>query len=149
MRIILSLLFSVNDIVGYSTNLLSIIIAVTLILAYTSSMGGVYNLWLLNLLEQCFLLNLILLSAMTLYMYAISVDNRTIVTQLSVGFAFLVFIIIILYHITDNLITARWKKNLQKMFTLQVQERDKVVKQSIQSLHSVKLCEPLLSVSHM
>ena len=97
VRILLFLLFSVNDILGYSTNLFSIIVTVACIFAYLSSMGGIYNSWPLNYLEHFFLLNLMILSAGTLYMYAISVDNRAIVTNLSVGVAFVVFVAIILW----------------------------------------------------
>ena len=36
-------------------------------------------------------------------MYAIPIDNRVIVTNLSVGVAVIVFIAVILYHIIDSL----------------------------------------------
>ena len=53
-------------------------------------------------------------------MYAISVDNRAIVTNLSVGVAFSVFTAIILYHIVDSLATTQWMKSLRKIFGKQI-----------------------------
>ena len=120
VRVLLFLLFSVNDILGFSSNLFSIIVTIACIFAYLSSVGGVYNSWPLNALEHFFLLNLIILSAGTLYMYAISVDNRAIVTNLSVGIAFIVFTAIILYHIVDSLATTQWMKSLRKTFGKQI-----------------------------
>ena len=81
-------------------------------------------------------------------MYAISIDNRVMVTNLSVGITFIVFIAIILYHIIDSLTsTTQWKKALWKTFTLQTHtDRDnREVEQSFVPLHSsVELCESLL-----
>ena len=145
VRILLFLLFSVNDILGYSTNLFSIIVTVACILAYLSSLGGVYNSWSLNLLEHFFLLNLIILSAGTLYMYAISVDNRAVVTNLSVGITFIVFIAIILYHIIDSLAATQWMKSLRKSFSKQTHRDYQEVEEVCESLHSsVELRESLL-----
>ena len=145
VRILLFLLFSFNDIFGYSTNLFSIIVTVACIFAYLSSLGGVYNSWPLNLLEHFFLLNLMILSAGTLYMYAISVDNTAIVTNLSVGIAFVVFTAIILYHIVDSLATTQWKKSLRKTFSKQIHRDNQEAEQSFAPLHSsVELRESLL-----
>ena len=117
--ILLFLLFSVNDILSYSTNLFSIIVTVACIFAYLSSLGEVYNSWPLNVHEHFFLLNLMILSAGTLYMYTISVDNRAIATNLSVGIAFVVFIAILFFHIVDSLATILWMKLLRTIFSKQ------------------------------
>ena len=145
VRILLFLLFSVNDILGYSTNLFSIVVTVACILTYLSSLGGVYNSWPLNLLEHFFLLNLTILSAGTLYMYAISIDNRAIVTNLSVGIAFIFFIAIILYHIIDSLAATEWMKSLTKTFSKQTHRDYQEGEELCESLHSsVELRESLL-----
>jgi hypothetical protein len=147
VRILLFLLFSVNDILGFSTNLFSIIVTVACILAYLSSVGGIYSSWPLNVLEHFFLLNLIILSAGTLYMYATSVDNRATVTNLSVGVAFTVFIAIIFYHIVESLATTKWFISLKKAFSKQIHNKDnrEAEQSSSAPLHSsVELRESLL-----
>jgi predicted outer membrane repeat protein len=148
VRILLFLLFSVNDILGFSTNLFSIIVTVACIFAYLSSVGGIYSSWPLNVLEHFFLLNLIILSAGTLYMYAISVDNRATVTNLSVGIAFTVFIAIIFYHIVESLATTQWMKALKKTFSKQIHnnimENQEAELSSVPLHSSVELREPLL-----
>jgi hypothetical protein len=149
VRILLFLLFSVNDILGFSTNLFSIIVTVACIFAYLSSVGGVYNSLSLNVLEHFFLLNLIILSAGTLYICPISVDNRATVTNLSISAAFIVFIAIIFYHIVESLATTQWFKFLKKTFNKQFQIHNMENREAEQSssapLHSsVELRESLL-----
>ena len=78
-------------------------------------------------------------------MYAISVDNRAIVTNLSVGIAFIFFITIILYHIIDSLAATEWMKSLIKTFSKQTHRDYQEGEELCESLHSsVELRESLL-----
>ena len=79
-------------------------------------------------------------------MYAISVDNRATVTNLSVGITFIVFIAIIFYHTAESLATTQWIKSLKKTFGKQIHNRDNLAaEQSSAPLHSsVELRESLL-----
>ena len=147
VRILLFLLFSVNDILGFSTNLFSIIVTVACIFAYLSSVGGVYKSLPLNVLEHFFLLNLLILSAGILYMYAISTDNRATVTNLLVGVSFIVFTAIIFYHIAKSLASTQCIKFLKKIFGKQIHNiHNREAEQSSSApLHSsVELRESLL-----
>ena len=90
-------------------------------------------------------MNLMILSAGTLYMYATSVDNRAIVTNRSVGVAFIIFIAIVLYHTVDSLGTTQWMKSLRKTFSEQIHRDNQEAEQSFAPLHSsVELRESLL-----
>ena len=109
-------------------------------------MGGVYKSLPLNALEHFFLLNLIILSAGTLYMYAISIDNRATVTNLLVGVSFTVFTATIIYHTVESLATTQWIKPLKKIFGKQIRNiHNREAEQSSAPLHSsVELRESLL-----
>ena len=53
-------------------------------------------------------------------MYTISVDNRAIITNLSIGIAFVVFIAILFFHIVDSLVAIiPWIKSLRTIFSKQ------------------------------
>ena len=79
-------------------------------------------------------------------MYAISVDNRAIATNLSVGVAFIIFIAIIFYHIAESLAITQWIKSLKKIFGKQIHNMyHREAEQSSALLHSsVELRESLL-----
>ena len=61
VRIGLFIIFSTNTSGDPAINLLAIVIAVICLFVYLTMFGGVYKIWLLNLLEYSSLLNLVIL----------------------------------------------------------------------------------------
>ena len=99
MRIILFCIFSANNTGDPAINLLVIVIVIVCLFVYLGLLGGVYKYWPLNLLEYVFFLNLVILSAGTLYITAVEKSVHPM-THISVGTTFVITIFTILYHST-------------------------------------------------
>ena len=97
MRIILFCIFSANTTGDPAINLLVIVIVIVCLFVYLGLLGGVYKYWPLNLLEYVFFLNLVILSAGTLYTMAVEKSVYP-VTHVSVGTTFIITMFIVLYH---------------------------------------------------
>ena len=97
LRIGLFCVFSANTTGDPATNLLVIIIVIACLFVYLGLLGGVYKSWPLNLLEYVFYLNIVILSAGTLYTTAVEKSVYPI-PQLSVGITLVITIFIALYH---------------------------------------------------
>ena len=123
VRIVLFTVFSTNTSGDPAINLLAIIVVITCLFAYLALFAtGIYKVWLINVLEYSFLLNLIILSASVLY--ATSVDKPVhLMAQVSVGITLSITAVIIIYHSlcvilrmvkahTNIKITNIWKKKL-------------------------------------
>ena len=97
-RVLLVVLSAANVFGDPSVNLLaaSVVSYILIILLWQS--GGVYRLWAINYLESFFFLNLGLLSTVALYI-RLSGGNQYVATYLSCGLAFVVFLVLLLYHI--------------------------------------------------
>ena len=93
-------------------NLLMIIASnVGLAMWVWNASGGVYKQWYLNALESSFILNLVLLSATTLY-FKLTGGNQAAVFYTSVSIAFVTFIGIIIYHVCQRVMDTRVWRNL-------------------------------------
>ena len=84
-----------------SINLLAILVGIGILVVWAWASGGVYRNWCLDALEGSFALNLIILSAATMYIYHISPSERD---QLAVGYtsvsiAFATFIVILVFQV--------------------------------------------------
>ena len=92
-------------IVGGSANinLLAIIVTDLLLFMHLAFAGGVYKTWYLNAIEYFFLLNLGILAAATLYTSTVTGRGQTAVAYTSVSIAFVLFIIIVVFHILTKL----------------------------------------------
>ena len=100
VRVFLFLFFSLNPSDDSTPfNLLATFIAALTLLMYLSLIKGVYKLHWLNRIENVFLLNLSILSA-SVGLYQESTDNTVSkISYASTGFAFLLFVLITLYHL--------------------------------------------------
>ena len=84
-----------------SINLLAILVGIGILVVWAWASGGVYRNWCLDALEGSFALNLIILSAATMYIYHVSPSERD---QLAIGYtsvsiAFATFIAILLFQV--------------------------------------------------
>ena len=102
VRVFLYLIFSINTLGDPAINLLSTVVVVTCLLAYTSLVGGVYKVRWIHFLETAFLLNSVILPAATLYQIN-STAAIVSITYTSTGIAFVLFIAIIIYHLEQKI----------------------------------------------
>ena len=103
-RLVLSLISSVNVLGNDSVNLLAISILTYILLALLWQSGGVYKNWLVSVLDCFFLINLGVLSLVTLYNNLQGYANKQYATVcVSVGSVFAVFCLIMLYHCLKKL----------------------------------------------
>ena len=82
-----------------SINLLAILVGIGILVVWAS--GSVYRNWCLDALEGSFALNLIILSAATMYIYHVSPSNtdQLAVGYTSVSIAFATFIVILVFQV--------------------------------------------------
>ena len=95
-----------------SINLLAIIVGIGILVVWAWASGGVYRNWCLDALEGSFALNLIILSATTMYIYHVSPSERD---QLAVGYtsvsiAFATFIAILVFQVVKVTGIAQYLK---------------------------------------
>ena len=96
-------------------NLLVILISTVGLAIWVWNVGGMYKKWYLNALESSFILNLVLLSATTLYV-KLAGGNQAAVFYTSVTIAFATFIGIITYHVCQRVIDTRlWRNIIRKI----------------------------------
>ena len=112
MRVCLFLIFSLNSLGDPTINHLAVVAVSFCLLTYISLVGGIYKLWSLNLLENVSILNLgILSAAVGLYQ-----DNTStvvpVITCTSVGISFVVFMLIILFHLAIQILKSRRGRTL-------------------------------------
>ena len=101
-RLVLSLISSANVLGNDSVNLLATNILTFILLALLWQSGGVYKNWLVSLLDCFFLINLGVLSLVTLYNKA-NAGGQYATVCVSVGSVFAVFCLILLYHCLKKL----------------------------------------------
>ena len=101
-RLVLSLISSVNVLGDDNVNIIATIIVIFCLLWQS---GGVYNIWIISVLDSFFLFNLGVLSLFTLYnKFSQDPDSSQYVTIcVSVGSVFAVFCLILLYHCLKRL----------------------------------------------
>ena len=107
LRFVLLLVFVINPQQDPSINLLAILLGSGMLQLWS---GGVYKNWCLDALEGSFMLNLTMLCAVT-YHVKLSGGNQLAVWYTSVSIALATFILILAYHIFQQLRqTKLWKK---------------------------------------
>ena len=110
LRFILLLVFALNYQCDTSINLLAISVGTGMLTVWAWVSGGVYKNWYLDTLEGSFMLNLIVLGVAT-YHIKLSGGNQLSVGYTSVSIAFASFIVILAYHIFQQVRqTKLWKK---------------------------------------
>ena len=110
LRFVLLLVFALNPQQDPSVNLLVILLGTGLLQLWAWVSGGVYRNWCLDALEGSFALNLITLAAATSYVNP-STGNQLAVGYTSVSIALATFIVILAYHIFQQLRhTKLWMK---------------------------------------
>ena len=102
VRIALFLIFSMNIRGSANINLLAISVTVLLLFMHLAVTGGVYKKLYLNIIEYSFFLNLGILASATLYT-TVTGQGQTAVAYTSVSIAFVLFIIIVVFHILTKL----------------------------------------------
>ena len=95
-----------------SINLLAILVGIGILVVWAWTCGGIHRNWCLDALEGSFALNLIILSATTMYIYHVSPSERD---QLAVGYtsvsiAFATFIAILIFQVVKVTGIARFLK---------------------------------------
>ena len=103
VRIVLFLIFSMNIRGSANINLLAIIVTVLLLFMHSILAGSVYKKWYLNIIEYSFFLNLGILASATLYTSTVTGQGQIAVAYTSVSIAFVLFIIIVVFHILTKL----------------------------------------------
>ena len=97
VRIALFTVFSANTTGNAAINLLAIALTIVSLFVYTSIIGGPYKLWLLNLLEHTYLMNLAFLCTGSLYMLISGMRIYTL-SQISVSITLIIMMITVMYH---------------------------------------------------
>ena len=150
-RLILSLISSVNVLGNDSVNRLAINILAFILLALLWQSGGVYKNWLVSLLDCFFLINLGVLSLVTLYNRSNAGDQYATVC-VSVGSVFAMFCLILLYHCLKKLglLTVICKRNPVRVPLLE--EADNREEDSDDDLLNVidegRISDPMLRASN-
>ena len=101
-RVLLSLVFAFNALGDPAINLLAITVVSYCLLFFTGGVFGVYKIWILDVLECSFYLNLGILSVATLYV-RYTEGRQAVVTYISVSIAFAKFVAIFVYQIYQQL----------------------------------------------
>ena len=147
-RFVLLLVFAFNHQRNFSINLLAIVVGAGILQLWAWVSGGVYKNWCLDALESSFMLNLIILAAAT-YHVKVSEGNQLAVGYTSVSITLGTLIVILFYHIFQQLRqTKLWKKvpklNLKfnKLNTKQVE--NKPINDPAESVNLDQLREPWL-----
>ena len=158
VRISLYIVFSTNTTGDPAINLFAIVMIVICLFAYLAACGGVYKIWLINLLEHAFLLNLVISSATILYTMSINKPMYVhTVSTVSVSVTLSGTILLVVYHSLiavleklklDERISAMWKNKADSARLRDHQHTTEYATQldpQIHVTHSViELNEPLL-----
>ena len=134
-------------------NLLAIIVVIICLFVYLAIFGGVYKIWLLNLLEYSSLLNLVILSVAILYTISTNQTNCIILSQVSIGIILCITGLVIAYHTLvvvlkvvriDPKVKAFWRRNKkQPETTNEIQQCNPLVNPPV-TYSVIELTEPLL-----
>ena len=151
LRFVLLLVFAFNHQRNFSINLLAIVVGAGILQLWAWVSGGVYKNWCLDALEGSFILNLIILGAAT-YHVKVSEGNQLAVGYTSVSITLGTLIVILFYHIFQQLRhTKLWKKvpklNLEfnKLNTKQVEnDLNNPINDPAESVNLDQLREPWL-----
>ena len=150
IRVVLLLIFSLNTANNPSINLLAITATTISILTHLSLVGGVYESRLTNITEVSFLLNIGLLSAATFYQVNTS-GNKTQITYISTGVAFISFMENTIYHVITKLLETRrgskFKRDMESKFKENIVDRVNVIAAPTPApvtCSTIELREPLL-----
>ena len=157
VRISLFIVFSTNTSGDPAINLLAIIIVIICLFVYLAILfGGVYKIWLLNILEYSSLLNLVILSVAMLYTTSANKQNH-ILSQVSVSITVCTVMLIVAYQSLAVILkaikidpkdTAIWRNNrkdnqLPETADEEMQQHDAMLNPSV--THSIiELKEPLI-----
>ena len=110
LRFVLLLVFAFNHQRNFSINLLAIVVGAGILQLWALVSGGVYKSWCQDILEGSFMLILIILAAAT-YHVKVSGGNQSAVGYTSVSTTLGTLIVILFYHIFQQLRhTKLWKK---------------------------------------
>ena len=115
VRVCLFVIFSFNTLGDPIINLLTIVIYTFIIFSYLSIIGGIYKLWLMNLIESAFITNLGALSAAGLHKVAANIPITPIVCT-STGITFILFIAIISYHLAAKVSQTKFGRVIMVSF---------------------------------
>ena len=146
LRLVFVLTFSLNFSNDPATKLLTIAIVSLAMLIYISYFK-VYKLWMNNVNEISFLLNLVLLSVVTSYQMATG-GRLALPIILSTSIAFIDFFLVSIYQGTKQLLTCRRVK--YTWIKLQTRVKERVVNRKYNHLHkneeSIK--QPCQKITH-
>ena len=156
VRIGLFIVFSTNTSGDPAINLLAIIIVIICLFVYLATFGGIYKIWVLNILEYSSLLNLVILSISMLY--ATLADKPSLIlSQVSVSITVCTTVLIVAYHSLveilkaikiDQKVTAIWRgskthNQLPETADEGIQQHDAMLNPSV-TCSIIELKEPFL-----
>ena len=131
VRMGLFLVFALNVLGDPSINLLTMAATMFCAIAYLAIFGGVYRQTHINLFEYSYILNLGILSAVTVYT-RLEENSQEKVTKTSVGIAFATFILIVCLHAFQRFKSTRkggiYLRNAQAKFVSPVLDKIKSAK---------------------
>ena len=113
LRVLLLLIFAVSPVTSSSFNLIVTVIAMFILLLYTTTVGHIYKRWYLTVLESSSIFNLGVLCAGTLYLQAAG-GNQAIMMYISATFEFAKFILTVAVHVLGSIRSTRWLRNLMQ-----------------------------------
>ena len=112
-RVLMLIIFSTNYSNNPTNDLLAITIIFFLLTAYLAIVGGVYKNGILNVLECFFLLNMGILSAISLYQFTLEESGKPNATYVSVSIALIVFSFIVFFHAIQKICKANQGRKLK------------------------------------
>ena len=135
---------------------INLLVGIICLFVYLVMFGGVYKIWLLNVLEYFLLLNLVILSVAMLYT-TIADKPSHILPQASVSITLCTTILIVAYHVSvvilkalrmDPKITAIWRNKTDNQLPRdEMQQHNAMLKPPVTCTFT-ELKEPLLEYRH-
>ena len=108
VRGILLILSTVTSVANPELNVLIISVTIT-VLVLILSVKNVYKQMTVRILESATLLNLIVLCAGTLYQWESTSKSKTTLLEVSLGFAFAQFCVIVVWSLIEPCFSAGWR----------------------------------------
>ena len=119
VRVIFLPIFFINFTNNPAINLLAVTVLSSILLACLAFAGGTYKCVLNNTFEIASLLNLLLLSVATFYVIFTG-HSRITTTYVSTGSAFIMFVVLVLYHASQQLMSFKKVKKIKSLLVSRI-----------------------------
>ena len=98
VRVVLLVLFAATSALLPKFNILTLVLVAAALLGYIAIIGPLYKLRYVSVIENMFLVNIIVVAGATLYMEMTGLSN-SVVIYTSIAIVFVKFVLIVIYHI--------------------------------------------------